>query len=137
MYRLKDGAFVSNIPRRRKTQSSNQPSAHIRKDVAVQIWHDEDLIVVRRRVRYNPQTRVVQELGIELYAGEILGHLPRNAQKQAIAHLHNGRLVYGSYLELPNIRCVLEGVAEDSLACLPGDELDGLHDPIHDHMLNA
>jgi len=32
---------------------------------------------------------------------------------------------------------VLEGELRDAPARLLGDELDALHDPVHDHMLNA
>jgi hypothetical protein len=48
---LEDGALVTNVARWGETKTANQTSAHIRQNVSVQVGHDQDLVVVRDRVR--------------------------------------------------------------------------------------
>jgi len=45
--------------------------------------------------------------------------------------------VYGANLELANVLRVLESVAENTLGCLAGDELDALNHAIDNNMLDS
>ena len=39
--------YTANITRRRETQSSNEPSAHVGKDITIQIGHHHDTVCIR------------------------------------------------------------------------------------------
>merc|ERR1712230_303967 len=106
---LEDGALVADVAGRGQTQTADQAGAHVGQDVAVQVGHDEDLVVVGGRVRHDLQAGVVQQLAVELDVGVL------------------ARDVLG----------LLEGESQDPLAGLAGDQLDRLHDTVYDDMLDA
>jgi hypothetical protein len=99
--------------------------------------HDEHLVVVGRGVGDHLQAGVVEQLGVELNVGEVLGHLARGAEEEAVGHLHDGGLVHGAHLLPANVAGVLEGVPQHALRSLAGDELDALHDAVNDNVLDA
>ena len=134
---LEDGALVTNVSGRSKTKTTDQTSAHIRENVSVQVGHDEDLVVVGERVGDHLQAGVVEELGIELDVRVLLGELTGGAQEKTIGHLHDGGLVDDADLLAADGLGVLEGIAQDALTGLAGDELDGLDDAVDDDMLDA
>ena len=134
---LEDGALVTNVSGRSKTKTADQTSAHIRENVSVQVGHDEDLVVVGERVGDHLQAGVVEELGIELDVRVLLGELTGGAQEKTIGHLHDGGLVNSADLLPANVTGVLEGVAQDALRGLAGDELDGLDNAIDDNVLDT
>lgn len=134
---LEDGALVTNVSGRCKTKTTDQTSAHVRENVSVQVRHNEDLVVVGQRVGNHLQAGVVEELGVELNVGVLLGQLTGGAQEQTIRHLHDGGLVDSADLLPANVAGVLEGVTQDALRGLTGDELDALDDAIDDDVLDA
>ena len=134
---LEDGALVTNVARRGQTETTDQTSAHVGQNVAVQVGHDEDLVVVGQGVGNHLQARVVEQFGVELDVGEVLGDVAGGGEEQAVGHLHDGGLVDGAHLLAANVACVLEGVAEDALRGLAGDELDALDNAVHHDVLNS
>ena len=137
VYSLKDGALVTNVARRCQTKPTDQASAHVGQNVTVQIGHDEHLVVVRYWVRYHLQARVVQQLGVELDVGVLLGDVAGGGEEETVGHLHDGSLVDGAHFLAANLLGVLECEAQDSLRRLACDELDALHYAVDDHVLDT
>lgn len=134
---LEDGALVTNVTGGGKTKTTDQTGAHVGENVSVQVGHNEDLVVVGKRVGDHLQAGVVEELSIELDVGVLLGELAGGAQEKTVGHLHDGGLVNSADLLPANVAGVLEGVTEDALRGLTGDELDGLDNAVDDNVLNA
>ncbi len=137
MHGLEDRAFVADVARGRQTKTADQTGAHVGQDVAVQIRHDEHLVVVGRGIGDDLQTSVVQQLGIELDVGKVLADLPRDGQEQAVGHLHDGRFVHRPHFSLADVLGVLEGEAQDAFRGRSRDQFDALHDAVDDDVLNA
>ncbi len=135
--RLEDGAFVANVSRRCETQTANQTGAHVRQDIAIQIRHDQHLVIVRGRIGHDLETCIVEQLRIKLDVREILADIARSPQEQTIAHLHDGRFVHRPDLGLADLLGVLKCETKDSLAGGSRDELDALHHTIDDDVLDA
>lgn len=134
---LEDGALVTNVTRGRETQTTDQTSAHIGQNVTVQVGHDQDLVVVGERVGDHLQAGVVEELGVELNVGEVLGDITGDVEEETVGEFHDGGLVDDADLLEANGLGVLEGEAENALTGLAGDELDALDDTVDDDVLNA
>ena len=134
---LEDGALVTNVSGGSKTKTTNQTSAHVGENVSVQVGHNEDLVVVGKRVGDHLQAGVVQKLSVELNVGVFLGELAGGAQEKTVGHLHDGGLVDSADLLPANVAGVLEGVTENALGSLAGDELDALDNAIDDNVLDA
>ena len=134
---FEDGTFVADVARGRQAQPTDETGAHIGQDIAVEIRHDEDLVVIRRRIGDDLQTRIIQQFGVELDVGEVLADLAGDAEEQAVGHLHDGGLVHGADLSLADVLGVLEGEAEDALRGGAGDEFDALDDAVDDDVLDA
>lgn len=137
MHSLEDGAFVTNVARRRKTQTANQASAHVGQNVTVKVGHDQDLVVIRDRVRHHLQAGVIEKLIVELDAREVLGDLTTDVEEKTVRHLHDGGLVYDSNLGTANGLCLLEGKSEDAFRGIASDELDGLDNSVDNDVLDA
>lgn len=134
---LEDGAVVTNVAGRSETKTTNETGAHVGENVSVQVGHDENLVVVWNRVRHHLQARVVEELSVKLNVGELLGNLAGGAEEEAVGHLHDGGLVHSAHLLPANVAGVLEGISQDALRGLAGDELDALDNAVDDNVLNA
>jgi hypothetical protein len=134
---LEDGALVTNVARGGQTETTDQTGAHVGKNVTVQVGHNQDLVVVRGGVGDDLEAGVVEELGVELDIGVLLGHLAGGVEEEAVGHLHDGGLVDGADLVLADLLGVLKGVAEDALGSLAGDELDGLDNTVDNDVLDA
>jgi hypothetical protein len=134
---LEDGALVTNVARGGEAKTTNETSAHVGENVTVQVGHDEDLVIVRVGVGDHLQAGVVQELGVELDVGEVLGDVTGDVEEETIRHLHDGGLVDDADLLAADSLGVLEGVAQDTLGSLTGDELDGLDNTVYDDVLDA
>lgn len=134
---LEDGALVTDVARGSKTKTTNQTGAHIRQNVTVKVGHNQDLVVVRNGVGDHLQAGVVEQLGIELNVGVLLGELAGDVEEKTVRHLHDGGLVDSANLLAANLLGVLEGVAQDTLRSLTGDELDALNHTIDNDVLNA
>lgn len=73
--RLEDRALIPNVARRSEAKTADQPGAHVGQDVAIQVGHDKNLVIVGNRVGDNLEARVVQQLRIKLDIREVLGNL--------------------------------------------------------------
>lgn len=134
---LEDGALVTNVTRGGETETTNETGAHVGENVTVEVGHDKDLVVVRVGVGNHLQAGVVEELGVELNVGEVLGDLATDVEEETIRHLHDGGLVDDADLGAANGLSLLEGEAENALRGLAGDELDALDNTIDNNVLNA
>ncbi len=134
---LEDGALITNVGRRGESETTDEAGAHIGKNVSVQVWHNEDLVVVWGWVGDDLQAGVVDQFGVELSGWEVLGDALGGGKEKPIGHLHDGGFVDGANLGAANVLGVLKGVAADALGSLTGDELDGLDNAINDDVLNT
>lgn len=78
---FEDGTFVADVTGGREAQAADQPSAHVGQDVAVQIWHHENLVVVGRGIRDDLQTGIVEQLGVKVHFCEILADVAGRVQE--------------------------------------------------------
>ena len=134
---LEDGALVTNVTGGGQTKTTDQTGAHVGQNVTVQVGHDQDLVVVGSGIGDDLQARVVQQLGVELDIGEVLGNVAGSVEEETVGHLHDGGLVHNTDLLLVDRLGVLEGEAENALGGLLGDELDALDHTVDDNVLNA
>lgn len=134
---LEDGAVVADVAGRSKTETADETSAHVGENVSVQVGHDEHLVVVGNRVGDHLQAGVVQQLSVELNVGELLGDLAGGAEEETVGHLHDGGLVHSADLLPANVAGVLEGVSQNALRGLAGDELDALDNAIDYNVLDT
>lgn len=134
---LEDGALITDVAGGGETETTDETGAHVGENVTVKVGHDEDLVVVGSGVGGHLEAGVVEKLGIELDIGEVLGDIAGSVEEETIGHLHDGGLVDNADLLAVDSAGLLEGVAEDTLGSLAGDELDGLDNAIDDDVLNA
>lgn len=134
---LEDGALVTNVSGRSKTKTTNQTGAKIGENVTVKVGHDENLVVVRKRVGDHLEAGVVEELGVKLNLGILGGHLAGSVEEETVGHLHDGGLVHNAHLFLASSNGVLESEAENALGGLLGDQLDGLDNAVNNDVLDA
>ena len=134
---LEDGTLVTNVAGGRQAETADQTGAHVREDITVQVGHDEDLVIVRHGVGDHLQAGVVEQLVVELDVREVLGDIPGGVEEQTVGHLHDGGLVDDADLLAADLLGVLEGEAQNTLAGLPGDQLDALDDTINHNVLDA
>ena len=57
---LEDGAVVTDVAGRSKTETTNETGAHVGENVSIQVGHDKNLVVVGDRVGNHLQAGVVQ-----------------------------------------------------------------------------
>lgn len=134
---LEDGDLVAHVARGGEAEAADEAGAHVGEDVAVEVGHDEDLVVVGDGVRGHAEARVVEELGVELDVGVLLRDLTGRVEEEAVGELHDGGLVDDADLVAADLLGVLEGEAEDALRGGARDELDGLHYAVDDLVLDA
>ena len=134
---LEDTALITNVSGWSKTETTDQTGAHVGKNVTVQVWHDEDLVVVWKWVGDHLQAGVVQKLGVKLNVWVLLAHLAGGVQEKTVGHFHDGGLVDGADLLATNGLGVLEGESQDTLGSGLGDQLDGLDDSVNDDVLDT
>jgi len=134
---FEDRALIADVARGGQTQTTNQAGAHIGQNVAIQVGHDQHLVIVRNRVGDHFKAGIVEQLGIELNIRELLGDAAADIEEKTVTHLHDSGLVDDADLLAANGTGVLEGEPEDALAGFPGDKLDALNDTIHHNVLNA
>lgn len=134
---LEDGALVTDVAGGGQTKTTDETSAHVGKNVTVEVGHDQDLVVVWVGVGGHLEAGVVEELLVELDTGELLGDLTSGLEEETVGKLHDGSLVNDADLLAANRLGVLEGEAQDALAGLAGDQLDALDNTVDDNVLNA
>ena len=108
---LEDGALVTDVAGRSETETTDETSAHVGENVTVEVGHDKNLVVVGVGVSDHLEAGVVEELGVELDAREVLGDILGDVEEETVRHLHNGGLVDDADLLAANGLGVLEGVA--------------------------
>lgn len=134
---LEDGALVTDVAGGGQAETADETGAHVGQNVTVQVGHDEDLVVVGVGVGDHLQAGVVEQLGVELDVGEVLGNLLGGLEEETVGHLHDGGLVNDADLLAADGLGVLEGESQDTLAGLLGDELDALDNSVDDDVLDA
>jgi len=134
---LEDRALITNVTGGGETETTDQTGAHVGQNVTVQVGHDENLVVVGGGVGDDLQAGVVQQLSVELDIGEVLGNVTGSVKEETIGHLHDGGLVHNANLPLVDGLGVLESEAQDALGGLLGDELDALHNTVHNNVLDT
>lgn len=134
---LEDGALVTDVAGRSQAETTDETGAHVGQNVTVQVGHDEDLVVVGGGVSDHLEAGVVEQLGVELDVGEVLGDTLGNVDEETVGHLHDGGLVHNADLGAANGLGVLEGESQDTLGSLLGDELDALDNTVDNNVLNA
>lgn len=134
---LEDGALVTDVAGGGETETTDETGAHVGENVTIQVGHDKNLVVVGDGVGDHLKARVVEELSVELDVGEVLGDILSDLEEETVGQLHDGGLVDDADLLAANGLGVLEGVSEDTLTGLAGDELDGLDNTVDDNVLNA
>lgn len=134
---FEDGALVADVARGGQAQAADEAGAHVGQDVAVEVGHDEDLVVVGDGVGGHLEAGVVEQLVVELDAGEVLGDVAGGGEEKAVGQLHDGGLVDDADLVAADLLGLLEGEAQDALRGLAGDELDALDDAVDDGVLDA
>jgi hypothetical protein len=134
---LEDGALVTNVARGGQAETTDEAGAHVGQNVTVQVGHDQDLVVVRVGVGDHLEAGVVEQLSVELDVGEVLGDVTGDGEEETVRHLHDGGLVDNADLLAANGLGVLEGIAQDALAGLAGDELDALDNTVDNNVLDA
>lgn len=134
---LEDGALVTDVAGGGQAETTDEAGAHVGQNVTVQVGHDQDLVVVGVGVGDHLQAGVVEQLGVELDVGEVLGNLLGGLEEETVGHLHDGGLVDDADLLAANGLGVLEGESQDTLAGLLGDELDALDNSVNNDVLDA
>lgn len=134
---LEDGALVTNVTGGGQTKTTDETGTHVGQNVTVKVGHDKDLVVVGGGVSDDLKARVVQQLSVELDLGEVLGDVAGSVEEETVGHLHDSSLVHDANLLLLDGLGVLEGESQNTLGGLACDELDALHDTIHNNVLNT
>jgi len=134
---LEDGGITTNVSGGGKTETTDETSAHIRENIAVQVRHDHDGIGVDAGVLDNLQASAVQEQVIELDLGELLGNLLARGQEETIGQLHDVGLVDGGDAVATSLLGVVEGVTSATVGGILGDQLDGLNNTINNLVLDT
>lgn len=133
---FENGTFVTNIAGRSQTQTADETSAHVGENVAVEVWHDKNLVVVGNRIRDHLQASVVEELGVEFDIRIVLAYFSCGAEEKTVGHLHDGSLMHSADLLPPDFLSMLECKSQHSLRCFSSDELYALDNAIHNHVLD-
>lgn len=140
--------YTSNVSRGGQSQPANEPGAHIRQDIAIQVGHDHNPVRVRLGVLHNLQADTVKEVLVIRDAGELLRDLAAGGQEHAVRHFpkevtsrpaeslrgdtHDVSLVDGGDAFPPTGLGVVEGVACNPLRRVPCNQLDRLDYTVDD-----
>lgn len=134
---FEDGALVTDVARGGKAETTDETGAHVGENVTVEVWHDQNLIVVWCRVGNHVQASIVQKLIIELDLRVLLRKLLSDLQEQTVTLLHDSSLVHNPNLLLANSIRILESILQNPLASIPSNQLDTLDDTVNDMMFDA
>jgi len=133
---FKDGQVVgTNVSGWSDSETANKAGAEIRKNVSVEVWHDE-------YIELGWVLDHVEADGIEVHfpivdLWVLLGGLPNAVDEKSIAHSHNVGLVHSGDGASLVVDGVLEGELGDLSAGLLGNELDTLDDAWNDLVLDT
>lgn len=134
---LKDGGITTNVTGGCQTETTDKTSAHIGKNISVQVGHDHDGVGVDAGILDNLQAGAVQKQVIELDLGELTGNLLARGQEETIGQLHDVGLVDSGDTVATGLLGIVEGIASATVGGILGDQLDGLDNTIDDLVLNA
>jgi hypothetical protein len=116
-------------------ESANESRAQIRHDIPVQVRHQEH--VELRRVHHKMHARRVDDAVVAHDVRIAARDLLHAAQEESIAHLHDVRLVDDGDAAAAMQPRMLEGEFRHARGRLFRDDLQALHDPRHDFVLQA
>ena len=134
---LEDADLLTHVTGGSQAQATDQTGGQVGQDVTVQVWHDHDDLAVGGWVGGQLQGGVVDQLEADLDFRIVLGDLLGALDEQAVGQLHDGGLVDDNDLVSAGGLGVLEGVSDDSLGGLLGDQLDRLDDAGNNDVLDT
>src|ERR1019366_1356571 len=135
VHRFKDGALMAEIRAGDQAKSADQSSAQVGKNVAVEILHQQNIVLVG--VHHQLHAGVVDDVLAVGDLGILLGDGSRAAQKQSIGHLHDVGFVDGMDLLAIVLTRILEGETRDASASLLRHDLQALHHSRDDFVFDA
>ena len=119
-----DGGALAEVGAGRDTEAADEAGDEIGQDVAEQVHGDDDVEALGHE--HQLHAGGIDDDVIALDVGELLGDLFADLQKQAIRHLEDVGLVDDRDLLATVLARVLEGVADDALRAVAGDDGDRL-----------
>ena len=129
--------LLTHVTGRSQTQATDQTGRQVGQDVTVQVWHNHDDLAVGGWVGGQLQGGVVDQLEADLDVRVVLGDFLGALDEQPVGQLHDGGLVDNNDLVSTGGLGVLEGVSNDSLGGLLGDQLDRLDDTRDNDVLDT
>ena len=87
---LKKGCVQSDIGAGRDSQATDESSAQIRNDIAIQIWHEKDVVLLG--LLHELHAHVVDQHLLKLDVGIACRHHPGRLEEEAVGVLHDVRL---------------------------------------------
>lgn len=81
---LKEGGVLSDVARRRETETTDEAGAHVGQDVTVQVWHHHDAVRVWSRVLNDAQAGSVKEVLVVLDVRVFLRHLTAGVEEHTV-----------------------------------------------------
>jgi hypothetical protein len=132
---FEDGALVAEIRAGDETEAADQSRAQIRKNVAVKILHQQDVVLIG--VHHQLHAGVVDNVFAVGDLGILLRNVARAAQKQSIGQLHDVGFVDGMNFLALIFACILESKTRDACRGLLGDDLQALDHSGNDFVLDA
>ena len=135
MDRLEDRHVVAVVARRREAEAADQPRGEVADDVAVEVRGDDDVELGRVLGHLVGDVVDDQVLGRDLRV--LGGELLEGPLEEALGELHDVGLGRAGDLPAALAAGQLEGVADDLLAALAGDDLQALRDVRRLHVLDA
>ena len=124
MHRLEDGRVLADVRARGEAQTPDQAAGQVAEDVAEQVGGDEHVELVR--VLDQLHGAVVDDHLLELDVRVLRRQPPARLEEQAARALEDVRLVHQRQPPALVLLHVVEGVLDDPLAPLAGDDRDAL-----------
>src|SRR5258708_24971785 len=132
---FKNRTVIAEVCAGNKAQAPDECGAQIRNDVAVEIFHDQHVVLIW--IHHQLHTSVVDDVFAVSDLGKSLGHGAAAAQKQAIGELHDIGFMNGVNLLALVLAGVLEGKFGDAGGSLFRDDLQAFHNAWDDLVLKA
>ena len=125
VYGFKHGIFAAQVGAGHQSQPADQPAGQIGEDVAVQVRHDQHVILLgmlhqlHAHVVHDPV--VCRDIGI--FGSDLL----EDGEKQPVAHLQDVGLMHTGHASAVIGPRIGKGVADDALAGAARDDLRRMH----------
>lgn len=127
---FEDGSVLSDVSRGSESETSDQTSTHVGKNITVEVRHNHDSVSVRSRVLNDPQTDTVEEVLVVLDVGVFGSDLSARSEEHSVGKFHDGSLVDSGNVKTLVGASVFESVTSYSGRSFVGDEFDRLNDTV-------